>query len=468
MKQRTLQVMQAVRRKIDGRLLEPGEKLPSVRNFAAIMGVSPSTVVEAYDRLVGEGAIHARPRSGFYVAQGNRPLSVVQASQRLDRAIDPVRVSRQFLEAKPGIAMPGCGWLPADWMPVELLSKVLRLAQRRGDDLFSRHPNAKGSENLRGFLSGYLADQGIEAGQEHILLTKSASSATDLICRLFLSPGDRVLVDEPCHYNLLPLLRAHKADVIGVPYASDGPDTGWFEDALQRNKVRLYITSSALQNPTGAIIAPHSAHKVLTLAARNDVIIIEDDTLAGLEPDPLPRLAALDGLDRVIRIGSFSKTLSRSVSCGYIAARRDWIEALTDLQLVTGFGAPDPLTSEVEFRALSDSSYPRHMEALRTRLTQSRQEVSERLATIGIKPWNTPRGGFYLWCALPDSVNSVAMARSASVENVILAPGNLFSPSQNMASFMLFNVSQMDNPGIFSVLERALQARMGEVEQATE
>jgi DNA-binding transcriptional MocR family regulator len=109
---------------------------------------------------------------------------------------------------------------------------------------------------------------------------------------------------------------------------------------LAQEKPRLYITNSAIHNPTGATMSAQTAHKLLTIASAHGLIIVEDDIFAEFEPEPSPRLAAFDGLVNVIRIGSFSKTLSASVRCGYIAARPDWIEAMVDLQVATTSAAP--------------------------------------------------------------------------------------------------------------------------------
>ncbi|KAK0358211.1 hypothetical protein LTR94_036368, partial [Friedmanniomyces endolithicus] len=94
-------------------------------------------------------------------------------------------------------------------------------------------------------------------------------------------------------------------------------------------------------------MSPQTAHRLLSAAAVHNLMIVEDDIFADFEPSPSPRLAVLDGLDRVIRIGSFSKTLSASVRCGYIAARADWIEGLIDLQVATSFGGPSPVATEL-------------------------------------------------------------------------------------------------------------------------
>src|SRR6185503_7298570 len=123
-----------------------------------------------------------------------------------------------------------------------------------------------------------------------------------------------------------------------------------------------------LHNPTGATISPQTAHRILNAAVAHNLTIVEDDIFGDFEPELSPRLAVLDGLSCVVRIGSFSKTLSASIRCGYIAARADWIEALVDLQVATNFGGPSPVAVELVLGALKDGSYRKHLEALRRRL----------------------------------------------------------------------------------------------------
>jgi DNA-binding transcriptional MocR family regulator len=243
-----------------------------------------------------------------------------------------------------------------------------------------------------------------------------------------------------------------------VPYAPTGPDPALFEATLAEERPRLYITNSALHNPTGATLSPHVAFRLLSAARAHDTTIVEDDIFADFEPEPSPRLAVLDGLDRVIRIGSFSKTLSASIRCGYIAARADWIEGLVDLQVATGFGGPSPVAAELIAGVLSGGGYRKHMEELRRRLARASRETAARLEPLGIRPWLMPRGGFYLWCRLPEGQDSAALARRALDRNVVLAPGNVFSVSQSAAEFMRFNVAQSGDPHVLAVLEEAMAA----------
>jgi DNA-binding transcriptional MocR family regulator len=455
---RTGEVMAAIRLKVSSRALVADDRLPSIRSFAATMGVSPSTVVEAYDRLAAEGLIRARRGSGFYVAgSGLPPLALAETEPQRDRAVDPFWVSRQSLDADPAMMKPGCGWLPADWMPHTALRRALRTLARAEDALLADYGSTRGSPALRRVLLGRLVEESIEASPSQIMLTGSGTQAIDLICRFLLRPGDTVLVDDPCYFNFQALLRAHQVRIVGVPYTPSGPDMAAFEAALIAERPRLYITNSALHNPTGATLSPQTAHRLLSAASAHDLTIVEDDIFADFEPEPSQRLAVLDGLNRVIRIGSFSKTLSASIRCGYIAARADWIEGLVDLQVATCFGGPSPIATELIANVLAGGGYRKHMEELRQRLTRARHDMANRLEPLGIRPWLMPRGGFYLWCRLPEGQDSTALARRALEENVVLAPGNVFSVSQNAGAFLRFNVAQSGDPRMLAALTHAMR-----------
>lgn len=454
---RTGAVMAAIRERVGSRALVAGDRLPSIRACAAAMHVSPSTVVEAYDRLAAEGLVRARRGSGFFVADGALPpLALAESAPGPRRDVDPFWVSRQSLDADPAAQKPGCGWLPADWMPVAALRRALRVAARAEDNALTDYGPARGSPALRRLLQRRLADDGVEASLAQILLTASGTQAIDLVCRFLLHPGDTVVVDDPCYFNFRALLRAHQVEVVGVPYTRSGPDVAAFEATLAAARPRLYITNCALHNPTGASMTPAISHRILNATAAHGVTVVEDDIFADFEPDPSPRLSALDGLQHVIRIGSFSKTLSAAVRCGYIAARADWIEGLVDLQLATGFGGPSPVSAELVAGVLAGGRYRKHMEDVRRRLARARRDTAARLARLSIEPWLMPRGGFYLWCALPRGHDAATVAHAALAHGVVLAPGNVFSVTQSAGSFLRFNVTQSGHARTLQALREAL------------
>lgn len=450
-------VMATIRQRIAGRSLTSGAKLPSVRALAGTLKVSTSTVVDAYERLVAEGTIQSRPGSGFYVIGATAPLALAEIGPKLDRAVDPFWVSRQSLEAPDGDPKPGCGWLPPSWFPEEALRRGLRALARVEPSGLADYGSPLGLPPLRRLIARRMAERGVEASPDHIVLTESGTQAIDLLCRFLLEPGDAVLVDDPCYFNFHALLRAHRARIVGVPYTLGGPDVERFAAALAEHRPRLYITNSGIHNPTGATLSPAVAHRVLTLAEQGGVTIVEDDIFADFEHAPAPRLAAFDGLERVVHIGSFSKTLSAAARCGFIAARPDWIEGLTDLKIATTFGG-GRMNAELVLAVLSDGGYRRHLEALRGRLARARLDVAKRLRAVGIEPWLEPQAGMFLWCRLPEGVDAAELAQAALARRIVLAPGNAFSLSQSATGCMRFNVSQCLDERVFGVLDEAMRS----------
>lgn len=448
-------VMAAIQSKIASRSYLPGTRLPSVRAQAKAMQMSASTVVEAYERLAAEGIIRSRPGSGFYVSGPVAPLDLARIGPRLDREVDPLWVSRQSFEAATDVLKPGCGWLPASWMHETGVRRALRGAARADASILTDYTTPLGLPALRQLLARRMAVNGIEASPEQIMLTESGTQAIDLICRFLLEPGDTVLVDDPCYFNFHALLKAHRVKAVGVPYTPCGPDINAFGTALKEHRPRLYITNSGIHNPTGATLSPLTAHRLLNLADSSDLIIVEDDIFADFETSPAPRLAAFDGLTRVIHIGSFSKTISASLRCGYIAARADWVDSLADLKIATSMGGGQ-LASEVLLRTLADSGYRKHMETVRTRLAQAMEKTIIRLEPLGIVPWLVPGSGMFVWCRLPKGADAAAIARSCLKDGVLLAPGNAFSESLSAGDFLRFNVAQSADGRIFDVLARVL------------
>lgn len=452
---RIADVMHAIRGRIAARSLTPGEKLPSIRALAASMQLSTSTVVEAYERLAAEGVIRSRPGSGFFVAGQLAPLSMAEIGPRLDRAVDPFWVSRQSLQAHDAMLKPGCGWLPPDWLPQQALRRGLRTLARAGDGSLTDYGSPLGLPALRQLLARRMADRGVEASADQIVLTDSGTQAIDLVCRFLIEPGDTVLVDDPCYFNFLAVLRAHRAQIVGIPQTPTGPDVERFARAIAEHAPRLYLTNAAIHNPTGATLSPVTAHRLLKLADEAHLTIVEDEVFADLEMVAAPRLAAFDGLQRVVQVGSFSKTLSAAARVGYVAVRRDWVDGLLDLKIATSFGSSQ-VSSELVLNVLKDGSYRKHVEALRIRLARAMVEVSSRLQAVGIRPWLQPQAGIFLWCQLPDGMDAAALSQAALAQDIVLAPGNVFSPSQSANDFMRFNVAQSLNDKLFVFLRQAL------------
>lgn len=271
-----------------------------------------------------------------------------------------------------------------------------------------------------------------------------------------LKPDDVVLIDDPCYFNFHALLKVHQVKVIGIPYTPNGPDLEAFKEAIETYNPRLYITNSGIHNPTGATLSLSTAHQLLKLIEQSNLIVIEDDIFSDFEHTLAPRLAALDNLSRVIFIGSFSKTLSASIRCGYIIAKPEWIDQITDLKIATSF-SHNGLSAKILHTALTDGSYRKHLDILKVRLAQAMQKTIRKLKAIGIEPWIEPKAGIFVWCRLPEGIDAAKIAQFCLNQEVILAPGNAFSQSKSAGQFIRFNITQSNHDYIYKTLTEALQ-----------
>jgi hypothetical protein len=274
--------------RIGQRLLMPGSRLPSVRECAQRHGVSPSTVVGAYDLLQARGLVEARPQRGFFVRE-QRPQRVAEPgggarAPARPAPVDATALIRSMFEAQGGLPAPGMGTLPEDWLDAALLQRALRRVAAGPAEAWLRYGDPAGDASLRGALSRRLADLGIAAGVSQIVSTVGASHALDIVSRTLLQPGDAVLVDEPGWSVEFARLTRQGLRLLPVPRGPEGPDLAVMEALLRAHRPRLYVTVSVLHNPTGFSLSPAAAHQVLKLADAHDLTIVEDDTYAWLAP----------------------------------------------------------------------------------------------------------------------------------------------------------------------------------------
>ena len=447
--------MQVIRDQISTKNLLSGSRLPSVRQLATQLQYSASTVVEAYARLVAMDVVTARPGAGFYVSAEQALVPISDPIQAYDRSVDPLWIARESMQAKASVLKPGCGWLPDTWMPERSIRKALKIASRLETQVLTDYSTPQGHLGLRQLIARKKQSSDIHVNETQILLTDSGTQAIDLIFRLLLQPGDVIVIDDPCYFNFHSILKAHQLHAIAIPFTPDGPDLDHFAAALQFQP-KLYLTNAGIHNPTGAILSSAVAYQVAKMAEQANMLIVEDDVFADFERAPAPKYAALVGLSQVLHIGSFSKTLSASIRCGYIIAQQASIQALIDLKIATSFSSGQ-LNAEIIYHALTDSSYRRHIEWINIHLAASMNQSIQALAALDIRPWMIPKGGMFLWCELPQQINATELSKICLQHGVVLAPGDAFSQTHRVQNFLRFNVAQCNDKRIFDVLALAMQ-----------
>ena len=449
------QITGFLRTRIDERALRAGTRMPSIRRFAEDNGVSRFTVVEAYDRLVAQGYLESRRGSGFYIRE--RPQPVRRAPEPREPAatrIDVVWLLHHLYAGNDNrdVLLAGSGCLPESWLDEEMLHSGLRALSRREPSALTGYGTPRGYAPLRNLLQVHLAELEIRAEPDNIVLTAGASHALDLVARYFLQPGDAVLVDDPGYYVLFGRLAAMGMRPIGVPRGGDGLDVERLEALAKEHKPKLFMTNSVLHNPTGTSLGAADSFRVLRLAEAHDFHIVEDDILADLHPGRAHRIAQLDQLNRVIYVGSFSKTLGAGLRVGYLAAHPDLARDLTAQKMLAGLTTPE-LGERLVYQVLSDGYYRKHVDHVRARLARSLEPAIRNLERAGLTLFHEPAAGMFMWAHAGEHRDAEALAAAAQSEGIILAPGSLFSPSQARSPWMRFHVAYAGSPKLAKFFE---------------
>ncbi|MGM3275855.1 PLP-dependent aminotransferase family protein [Ralstonia sp. 24A2] len=452
------QLTEWARMRIDERVFRAGMRMPSIRQLAQEKSISRFTVVEAYERLVAQGYLESRRGSGFYVKERHTPLPEEQPAApplAVGRKIDVTWLLRNmFLSAEPRKS-PGIGFLPNGWLDGELIANALRALGRQNGNQFLAPGLPQGFLPLRQQLQTRLAELEIGARPDQIVVTSGITSSLDLIARQYVQPGDTVLVGDPAWFLMFGRFAAQGAQVIGVPYTTEGPDLVALEGLVQVRRPKLLIINSILHNPTGTSLSAAKAFQLLRLAEQYGFLIVEDDIYGDLAPPGHQgtRLASLDQLRRVIYLGSFSKTLAINLRVGFIACHPELAKNLTDGKLLTGLTTPE-INERVLYKILTEGQYRKHVERVRARLDRARDGVQRNLERMGLKLFAQQGAGMFLWTDTGQDAN--AIARAGHEQGFVFAPGSLFSPSQMPSTWMRFNIATSTDPDMLRFLAEQL------------
>jgi len=448
------QIVDGFRRLVDENKLRSGTKVPSIRQFANAHDVSIYTVSDAYDRLVAQGYFVSQPQAGFFVRR--HPATAAESPPVvLDPSFDSDWYLRQMFENRLLKVKPGCGWLPSEWLFQDGLRRSLRALAAEDVDL-GGYGEPKGFTPLRRWIRETLAEHEVVVATEQVLLTAGSSMAMNLVARLLVRDGEPVLVDDPGYANQIVSLRDQGAQLLGVGRTPTGYDFDQLEAHLVQHRPKVFFTQPRLQSPTGSTAQLSQLHRLVQLAEKHDLILVENDIYAELDPEPRSTLASLDQLQRVVYLSSFSKTISPNLRVGYVTARSDLIEGLTRLKLISGLTSSE-FTERLVHGAITDGRARRHHKSLRNRLGLAHEGVAGRLVGLGFEVFSEPGAGLFLWARHPALQDARVLARDAAQQSILLGPGHLFSVEHRPSSWLRFNVSYCGDETIFAFLEGALR-----------
>jgi DNA-binding transcriptional MocR family regulator len=448
------QIVAAIAQMVNQRALRVGTKMPSVRQFAKCNGVSTFTVVESYDRLLHLGLLSSRRGSGFFVARSEAHAPQQATSEPASALVDAL--APELYSGQSDLLPAGAGWLPPEWYGESMLPDAVRHAMKIPAGRLRGYGHPLGFPGLRQHLASTLSADLFAAEPDQVLLTHGATHAFDLVLRTLTRPGDTVLVEDPGYSNLHALIKHHGCIAAGIPRGEAGIDFDELARQAASAQPKLMFVNTVLQNPLGTSLSQAQAHRLLAMAEQFDFWLVEDDIYRELAAPGEASLAAMDGLRRVIRVGSFSKTLSPVLRVGSICASRSLVPELLRVKMLAGLTTSE-INERVVYDAISARSYRRALGRLVGELDAAREHAIEALAEAGLSPIATPRGGMFVSAGWPQAttpaLNGRSVAALALKAGIQLAPNDFFMLREPATVWFRFNVAYAANPALLRFLQ---------------
>ena len=449
-------------RAIDRGALRAGDRLPSVRRLAQERCVSVSTVLEAYVRLENAGLIEVRPKSGHFV----RRRGPITAEPRAPRAcVTPSRVVvtdayTEILAAMrdPALVPLGSAVIDPSYLPIGSLNRILVSLAREMGSVGARYEAAPGLVTLRRQIARRSVECGVALGEDDLCTTIGATEAMCLALRAIARPGDVIAIESPAYFGVLQAIRSLGLRVLEIPAnPRTGIDVSAFEDTVRGQTVRALVVMPTVSNPLGGIVPDDERERLVAIARRHDVAVIEDDVHSELVFDgsrPRPLRAFAPGEDsHVVYLSSVSKTLAPGYRVGWIAGGR-WHDAIVRIKYSQSLACP-ALTGMAIAEFLASGGYDRHLRRLRTAVAGNVERFREAIADAfpeGTRV-SSPRGGFVLWVELPPGGDALALHAAALKRGIVIAPGSLFSARQRFGGFIRVSAGTPWSPRIAEAIK---------------
>lgn len=435
-------------------VLQAGERAPSIRSACASWDVSPATVFKAYYLLESRGLIQARAKSGYYVLPQSKATvltsntvttpseksavavntpTIVQVSDLVFSLLESVRDRR--------IVPLGSAFPDPALFPVQRLAKsaahVLRFVQP--ETLVTDMP--LGVLELRRQIAQRYALADVLLSPDEVMITTGAMEALNLCLQAVTRPGDYVAIESPAFYASLQVLERLQLKAVEIPVGAQGMDIDLLQQALARYPVKACWLMSSFQNPTGASLSDVKKQQVVELLTAQHIPLIEDDVyhelyFGNVAPKPAKHFD-YDGW--VMHCSSFSKCLAPGYRVGWVSAGR-FSQQVQRLKLMTTISPSIPAQAALA-DYLQHGGYDRHLRKLRQHLQQQYQAMVQAIQRHF--PTDTqisaPDGGYFLWITLNPVINSLSLFQQALAAGISIAPGPMFSASQQFANCIRLN-----------------------------
>lgn len=404
----------------DGRI-PVGMRLPSERELTSVLAVSRTTVTRAYAELREHGYLTSRQGSGWSAtlpeSGGHRGDPLLPASDLAEGVID--------LTCAAPLPAPG------------LLGFFQRAVEELPAHLAGTGYFPSGLPELRAAVAQWYDARGLPTDPAQIVVTPGALAAVAVATHALITPGSRVLVENPTYPNAMATLRARGARLVGSD--SDDWAPSLCRDVHQTGAAAAYLVPD-FHNPTGALRSERERARVAASLERHHAVAIVDECTATLALDDIEMPAPFATYAKqVVTVGSLSKAFWGGVRVGWLRVPRAMVDAVVRARVALDLGVP-PVEQLVAVGLLRQGG--ELLEHRHTQLRESRAAAQEAIARE-LPDWqlNHPAGGLNLWCRLPAPLSTALVPRAAA-HGVALAPGPSFTPEGGLNQYLRIPYAQ--------------------------
>lgn len=448
-----IQIFEQIRRQIISGELLPGFRLPPERKLAESLGVNRSTVLNAYRELKAEGLV------GSQVGNGTIVLNYLQEDQNkilhsqepawnqlfsaYSNGFDSNSVKdlltlasrKDVISFATGIASPESG-------PIEVFAGIEKELVEKRDYKAMLHTPTEGFTSLREGICSLMQKRGVYCKYDEVMLLSGSQQGIDLVARVMLDPGDIVVVEDPTFFPAIQVFRNIGARVMGIPLDEKGMRIDLLEQLLQRYKPKLIYTVPTFHNPTGTEMELERRKRLVELAYKYRVIIVEDDAYGDLCYDgyPLPMLKSMDNDGYVIYLSTFSKNVYSGLRLGWMVAHRKVVKKFAGVKQVMDLHSSS-LSQWLIDRFISSGGLDEYIPKVCREYKLRRDTMVDALVKYAPADmiWNKPRGGYYIWCRLPAGISAAKLVTKAAEKKVVFVPGMPFYLSSQGEDYIRLN-----------------------------
>lgn len=299
-----------------------------------------------------------------------------------------------------------------------------------------------GLPDMRQAIVDYVREDGVETGVDNVLVTYGAKNALDLACRVYVEPGDRMIVADPSYMTALMIMRTHGVNFLSVSQDGKGLCASELEDKLKRLEAngermpKLLFDVPDFHNPTGITMSLERRKALIELAKKYDFVILEDDPYRRIrfEGESLPPLKALDDANVVISLGTVSKILAPGLRVGWAIGEPG---AMRRMALQKADGGCNPMAQRIVVDLMGSNKMHRHIDEVKAEMRVHRDAMIEAFAEhLPDAKIRTPDGGYFLWAELPDGVDAERVAELGIEHGVEVSTGRLCFAGDGPGNFL--------------------------------